>query len=369
MPLDLSAADDALKPLFEPLKLGAVETPNRVFMAPLTRNRAADDGTPWDHAATYYSQRAGAGLIITEATQVSPQGKGYIKTPGVHSDAQERAWGRIVDAVHAAGGRIFLQLWHVGRISHTSIQEGGAAPVAPSAIHADAQTFTYKGFERVSPPRALETDEIPGVVDQFRQGARRAAEAGFDGVEVHAANGYLIDQFLQDKTNRREDGYGGSAQNRARFLFEVIDAVTGEIDPGRVGVRLAPTGTFGDIDDSDRATTFGTAIEGLSGRGLAYLHFVEKFASDPDEADMKLLGELRRLFDGPFVGNGAYSAEEAAQRIAAGEVDAVAWGKKFIANPDLPRRFALGAELNRWDDSTFYGGDERGYTDYPFLED
>lgn len=358
-----------LKPLFAPLKVGAIEAPNRVFMAPLTRNRAKGDGTPKDWAIEYYRQRAGAGLIITEATQVSAMGKGYLDTPGLHEDRHQEAWKRIVDGVHAAGGRIFLQLWHVGRISHSDLLPDGAQPHAPSAIRAAAQTFTSDGFVDVSDPKAMTLDEIESTIEAYAAATRRAMAAGFDGVEVHAANGYLIDQFLQDRTNHRDDAYGGSIENRVRFLKEVTEAVVAEAGKDRTGIRLSPLGTFNDIADSDSEALFAAAVDTVDSMGLAYLHFVERFGGEVSEADMALLSRLSKRFEGVFIPNGRFKADEAARWIADGLADAVAFGKPFIANPDLPTRFALGADLNRWDESTFYGGDERGYTDYPSLEE
>lgn len=358
--------------LFQPLELGALTLPNRVLMAPLTRNRAHDDGTPWDEAAKYYSQRAGAGLIFTEATQISPEGKGYIKTPGIHDLQQIAAWKRIVDAVHAARGRIALQLWHVGRISHTSLQPDGQAPVAPSAVRANAKTFTHDGPTDVSAPRALETGEIQRVVQDYRHAAEAAKAAGFDAVEVHAANGYLIDQFLRDGSNQRTDGYGGSADNRTRFLDEVVSTVVEVWGADRVGVRLSPTGAFNDMHDSDPETTFGTAIDKLKRRDLAFLHVVEAFPGEtPGDTEKSLLDRLHARWNGSgaYIANGGFDAASAADWIARGRADAVSFGRPFIANPDLAERLRRGAPLNEPDHETFYGGDQRGYTDYPALAD
>ena len=281
--------------LFTPTLLGAVDIPNRVLMAPLTRSRAQRDGVPGPLAPLYYAQRASAGLIVTEATQVTPEGQGYISTPGIHSAAQVAGWRRVTDATHAAGGRIFLQLWHVGRVSHESFQPGGALPVAPSAIALPGDAWTYDGMKPHPTPRALETDEIAGVVAKYRHGAELAREAGFDGVEVHGANGYLIDQFLRDGTNRRTDRYGGSAANRARFLLEVTEAVVAVWGAERVGVRLSPLGGFNGMSDSDPAVTFGEAVEALGGFGLAYLHMVEQFG--PEKLSEAQLDVLRRIRD------------------------------------------------------------------------
>lgn len=354
--------------LFDSLQLGAIAAPNRILMAPLTRNRA----TPGDNAVRdwherYYAQRASAGLIITEATQISPEGKGYAWTPGIHSPVQVAAWKRVVEAVHAAGGRIALQLWHVGRISHVDLQPDGQAPVAPSAIHAEAQTFLESGqFAPVSAPRALETAEVARVVEDFGRAAANARVAGFDAVEVHAANGYLIDQFLRDGSNQRGDGYGGTLANRIRFLAEVLDAVAGAMGPERTGVRLSPWSRFGDMADSDPMATFGAAIAAIDARGLAWLHLVEGETGGARAPDDQIAA-LRAGFRGAYVANNNYTPELAAARVAAGLADAVAFGRPFIANPDLPARIAQGGPYNAPDPSTFYGGDERGLTDYPAL--
>lgn len=359
----------ALAPLFAPLKVGAVDAPNRVFMAPLTRNRAQPDGTPAELAVEYYRQRASAGLIFTEATQISAMGKGYKDTPGIHDDTHVAAWRRITDAVHAEGGRIFLQLWHVGRISHTSLLPDGAQPVSSSAVRANAQTFTEDGFTDVSEPRALETEDVAGVVADYAAAASRAMEAGFDGVEVHAANGYLIDQFLRDGVNRRTDRYGGSVENRIRFLTEVVDAVSERTGADRVGVRLSPTGSFSDMSDSDPEAVFSAAIEALDSRGLAYLHLVEEFPGEETSSEeQKLLSGLRDLWTGVYIANGGFDADAAADWIAKGRADAVAFGRPFIANPDLPKRYAVDADLNEGDQDTYYGGGAEGYVDYPALE-
>jgi len=341
---------DMTQSLFAPARFGDLTVPNRVMMAPLTRNRAHPDGTPWAVAATYYAQRASAGLIISEATQVAATGKGYLNTPGIHSDDQVAAWRGITDAVHAAGGRIFLQLWHVGRISHVSLQPNGQAPVAPSAIRAASQTFTANGFEDVSEPRALTTAEVPQVIAQFRDGAERAQAAGFDGVEVHGANGYLIDQFLRPRTNQRDDEYGGSVENRMRFLKEATEAAVAVFGAGRVGVRLSPTGQFNDVGE-DVATveaTFAPAYEMLSGMGLAYLHVVEKLPGiDVADDEQQLLDRLHGLYDGAYIANGNFDASQAAAWIDRGRAVAITFGRPFIANPDLPMRFLKGADLTR----------------------
>lgn len=367
--MSLIAKNAAHAGLFSPLQVGAVTAPNRVFMAPLTRNRAHANGVPNAMAETYYAQRASAGLIITEATQISPMGKGYKDTPGIHAAAQIAAWHRITEAVHRAGGRIFLQLWHVGRISHVSLLPGGVQPVSSSAIRAETSTFTAAGFEPVSEPRALTISEIAATVEDYARAAHNAIAAGFDGVEIHAANGYLIDQFIRDSVNQRTDEYGGSATNRVRFLREVTEAVCSEIGARRTGVRLSPMGQFNAPRDSDPEATFGTAVDLLNTFGLAYLHFFNRGNGANTPADeIELQKRLRRRFDGPFIANGGFDAATAAPWIAAGDADAIAFGQSFIANPDLPERIAGGAELNVPDGMTFYGGNEKGYTDYPFMD-
>src|SRR5271167_3903506 len=354
--------------LFAPFKLGPLTLPNRIVMAPMTRNRAGPGNVPGPLNATYYAQRASAGLIVSEATQVSPQGVGYPATPGVHSDEQVAGWKLVTDAVHKAGGRIFLQLWHVGRISHPSLQPGGALPVAPSAIAPAGQAMTYDGMKAFVTPRALETAEIPGIVEDFRRGARNAKAAGFDGVELHGANGYLIDQFLRDSANKRTDRYGGSAANRARFLVEVTEAINGEWGADRVGVRLSPTNPFNDVADSDPAATFATAAGELNRFGLAYLHIVEPAASDPVAAgEMPDLRFFRKIWHGALIGNKGYDLQRANAVIRDGIADLVSFAALFLANPDLPERFRRGGPLNAPDRKTFYGGAAAGYTDYPPL--
>ena len=356
-------------PLFSPVTMGGIELPNRIFMAPLTRNRAHGDGTPNEMAQIYYSQRASAGLIVSEATQVDAMGKGYIDTPGIHSDDHVRAWAKITDEVHAAGGRIFLQLWHVGRISHVSLLPEGRKPLAPSAIRANQQTFTANGFEDCSEPETMTLDQIKETVEQFRHGAQMALKAGFDGVEVHAANGYLLDQFLQDRTNHRDDEYGGPVANRMRFVSEVVDAVATVWPRERIGIRVSPLGGFNDIGDSDPERLFSEVYKMLSGKNLAYLHIVEQSQeAENDEKSVKLIQRLRSHYTGFTIANGGYDADRAAKAIASGHADAVAFGRPFLANPDLPERFRTGAALNPQDQNTFYGGGKEGYVDYPFLE-
>ena len=305
--------------LFQPLAIGDIQSPHRVLMAPLTRSRAEQPGdVPWSLNATYYAQRASAGLIVAEATSVSPLGKGYAFVPGIHTDAQEAGWKGVVDAVHEAGGRILLQLWHGGRISHVDLLPDGQAPVAPSAIQAKSQTYVSadSGMIDVSAPRALDTDEIPGVVDEFREAAERAKRAGFDGVEIHGANGYLLDQFTRDGTNHRDDAYGGSLENRLRFPLEVVKAVADVFGAGRVGYRISPTGDFNEMADSDAKATFTALAKELSDLGLAYIHVVEGFAGAPRDEDVA--GAVRAAFDGVYIGNGGYTGASGAARFASG---------------------------------------------------
>ena len=356
--------------LFRPVNAGDLKLANRIVMAPLTRNRArAEDDAPYEIHAEYYAQRAGAGLIVSEATQISPEGKGYAWTPGIHSDAQIAGWKAVTDAVHAKGGKIVVQLWHVGRISHVSLQPRGQAPVAPSAIAADSKTFDGEGFVPTSEPRALRLDEIPRLVGEYRQAARNAMTAGFDGVEIHAANGYLIDQFLRDGSNRRTDEYGGSPENRIRFLRDVTLAVTDEIGAGRVGVRLSPFSGANGISDSDPMAVFGPAVDMLDGFGLAYLHFIEGQTGGARDADQADLDALRARFRGVYMANNGYDRQMAIDAVEEGRADLVAFGRPYIANPDLAERLRRDAPLNEADQSTFYGGGREGYTDYPFLKE
>jgi len=350
------------EPLFEPIRVGALELPNRVVMAPMTRNRAGPGNVPQPINAEYYRQRAGAGLIVTEATQVSPQGVGYPATPGIHTEAQAEGWRTVTDAVHAEGGRIALQLWHVGRISHPSLQPGGALPVAPSAIAPEGEAVTYEGMQPFVTPRALDTEEIPGAVEQFRTGARYAREAGFDAVEIHAANGYLIDQFLRDGTNKRTDAYGGSLDNRARLLREITEAVADVWGADRVGVRLSPVNPFNSMSDSDPERAFTHFARALGEYGLAYLHVVE-----PGHGVSFFRAALKDAFDGPYMANGGYGLDTAEAVLGSGEADLVSFGALYLANPDLPARLRAGGPFNEPDRATFYGGDAAGYTDYPTL--
>jgi len=354
--------------LFSPFDLGPLHLPNRVVMAPMTRNRAGPGNVPGPLNATYYAQRASAGLIVTEATQISPQGVGYPDTPGIHSSAQAAGWALVTDAVHGAGGRIFLQLWHVGRISHPSLQPGGALPVAPSAIAPAGQSMTRDGMKPFVTPRALETAEIAGIVEDYRRAARNAREAGFDGVELHAANGYLIDQFLRDSANHRTDRYGGSTENRVRFLVEATAAIVGEWGAGRVGVRLSPTNPFNSMSDGNPAATFAAAAGALNAFGLSYLHIVEPAASDPIAAGARPdIGFFRKLWRRPLIANKGYDRARADAVIRDGGADLVSFATLFLANPDLPERLRRGASFNPAVRKTFYGGAAAGYTDYPPL--
>lgn len=357
-------------PLFTPFRLGSLELPNRVVLAPLTRSRAGDGLVPNPLAPTYYAQRASGGLLITEATQVGDTAQGYPNTPGLYTDAQVEGWRRVTDAVHAAGGRVFVQLWHVGRVSLLAYQPGGALPLAPSAIAADGQAMNPQfGFEPFPTPRALETDELPGVAAQFGRAARLAKAAGFDGVEVHGANGYLIEQFLRAGSNTRTDRYGGSVENRARFLLEAFDAVASEIGADRTGVRVSPHGKS--APDPDVAGLYGYVAAELGKRGAAYLHVVEPAIADHPMAGgadaTRLAPGLKAAFGGPVILNGGFDAASANAAIESGAADLVSFGTSYLANPDLPERLRVGAPLNAPDRATFYGGDARGYTDYPTL--
>ncbi len=354
--------------LFTPLTLGVLTLKNRVVMAPLTRNRARhSDDAPYDIHAEYYAQRAGAGLIITEGTQISPEGKGYAFTPGIYSPAQLAGWKKVTEAVHAKGGKIAAQIWHVGRISHTSLLDG-AAPVAPSAIGAASKTFDGTGFVETSVPRALTLEEIPRVIEDYRTAARNAQEAGFDAVEIHAANGYLIDQFLRDTSNKRTDAYGGSIENRVRFLRDVVAAVVEVLGAGRVGVRLSPFSNANNVGiDSDTVATFSAAIDVLNEAGVAFLHMVEGQTGGPRDWPAGSLETLRDRFKGVYMANNGYIRATAIASVASGKVDLVAFGKLYISNPDLAERLAANAHLNPLPTEGLYGGGREGYTDYPTL--
>ena len=352
-------APSTASPLFDPMRIGALELPNRIVMAPMTRRRSGPGNVPSPLAPTYYSQRASAGLIVSEASLVAADGASYPGSPGIYDEAHVGAWREVTRAVHAAGGRIFLQLWHAGRFSDPEFL-GGAIPVAPSAVALRGELRLPGGGRPFTAPRALATEEIPGLVRAFADGARRALAAGFDGVEIHAAQGYLIDQFLRDGTNQRDDAYGGSFERRARFLLEVTDAVSAIVGSSRVGVQLSPTSTLGDMSDSDPTATFGHAAERLGALGLAYLHVFEPLAPGP-----RLSPVLRTKFGGAFIANGGYDGTTARAAVANGDADLVSFGRAFIANPDLVSRLASDGPLAAPDPSTFYGGDARGYTDYP----
>lgn len=351
--------------LLERFERGALALRNRVVMAPMTRARAGEGGMPHPRAADYYAQRASAGLIITEGSQVSAQAVGYIGTPGCHSPEQIAAWNGVCEAVHRAGGRIFLQLWHVGRISHPDLL-GGELPVGPSPLRADAEAFTPTGPKPTPTPRALEASETPGIVAQFERAARNAKQAGFDGVEIHGANGYLLDQFLRDGANQRGDAYGGSIANRARLPLEVTEAVIGVWGAERVSYRISPHFAQLSMSDSDSAATFGHFVRELARLRLGFLHLVEPIAGPAEVAlSRRLAPALRELFDGVLVLNGGYSAPLAERALLAGAADLISFGAPFIANPDLVERFACGASLSAVDPATMYGGDEKGYVDYP----
>lgn len=359
--------------LFTPATLGRLTTAHRIVMAPLTRMRAADGDVPSELMATYYEQRASeGGLIISEATVISPTGRGYLGAPGIFTDEQVAGWKKVLARVHAKGGKMFLQLWHVGRQSHRELQPGNVSPVAPSAVDYDGVAFTSQGWVAVTPARALETGEIAAIVEDYRHAAERALAAGFDGVEIHAANGYLIDQFLQDGANKRTDRYGGSVENRTRFLLEVADAVISVWGADRVAVRLTPSGTFAGMSDTDPEATFAYVAAQLDPLGLAYLHIVEPrvIGSEADQSkDQHVVAakQLRQIFKGSIVAAGGFDAQSAEAILAAGDADLVAFGRDFIANPDLPARIKAKAALTPYDRDTFYGGAAKGYTDYPFL--
>lgn len=365
--------------LFDPLKVGALTLPNRIVMAPLTRSRALPEGrVPSDLAVEYYTQRADAGLILTEATSVTPMGVGYAATPGIWSDEQVEGWKKITSAVHAKGGRIMLQLWHVGRVSHPLFLDG-KTPVSASAVRPKGRVSLVRPETEYVTPRALELDEIAGVIADFKKGARNAKTAGFDGVEIHGANGYLIDQFLQDSTNHRTDAYGGSIEKRARLMLEVADACIDVWGADRVGMHLAPRGDAHDMGDSDRLATFTYVGRELGKRGLAFLCAREAVlgpgvvptdstGKPRDTGGKESIGRaIKQAFGGVYIANESFTRETAEQALRDGWADAVAFGKLFIANPDLVTRFAKHAPLNEWDSATFYVGGAKGYTDYPAL--
>jgi len=353
--------------IFSPIKLGSLELPNRIFMAPMTRNRASDT-VPNAMMAEYYRQRASAGLIITEGSQISEQAVGYPATPGIHSEAQVEGWKQVTDAVHDAGGHIYLQLWHCGRVSHPDFHEGEPA-VGPSSIRPDGDAFTFEGLKPFEMPRELSVAEIEAVIKDYRQGAINAMAAGFDGVEIHGANGYLLDQFLRDGSNQRNDAYGGSLENRTRLILEVTQAVCDAVGAERVGIRLSPLQPFNDMKDSDPEATFSYVVEKLNHFGLAYLHVTEMGSEAPGAAGPAFnIGKLREVWKGLYITNGGFDNARGNSAISEGRADAVAFGVPFLANPDLVTRLKAEAELNAPDMDTFYGGDEHGYTDYPVME-
>lgn len=353
--------------LFSAGQLGSISLKNRVVMAPLTRNRAGDGGVPHALNATYYAQRASAGLIVTEATPISAMAHGYPALPGIYNEAQIAGWKLVTDAVHAKDGKIVIQLWHVGRISHPSLLPNHALPVAPSAIKPAGQAFTYEGLQDYVEPRALDADELPAIVQDYVHATKCAIAAGFDGVEIHAANGYLLDQFLRDGSNHRTDNYGGSFENRARLLMEVTRAVVDVIGADKTGVRLSPVNPFNDMKDSNPQAMFNFVAESLNQINLAYCHAVEGGIHGGGTADPFDFVAFRKCFKGKYMANLGYDKASGNAAIASGHADCIAFGVPFIANPDLVERFTLDATLNEADSSTFYGGAEKGYTDYPAL--
>ena len=351
--------------LFDPYKLGAVTLTNRAVMAPLTRNRALAGFVPNPLAIEYYGQRASAGLLITEASQVSQQGQGYQDTPGIYTKEQVAGWRKVTDHVHERGGHIYIQLWHVGRISHTSLQANGGAPVAPSAIRANTKTFVGGAFADVSEPRALELSEIPGIIDSFKRASANAIEAGFDGVEIHGANGYLLDQFAKDGTNKRTDAYGGSIENRARLMLEVSKAVAAEAGAERTGIRISPVTPANDVSDSNPQPLFDHIVDQLNALKLVYIHVIEGATGGPRDIAPFDYASLRKRFSGTYIANNGYDFKLATEVLDQNKADLIAFGKPFISNPDLVERLKLGAPLNAFDKTTFYGGGAKGYTDYP----
>jgi len=355
--------------LFQSCTLGALTLANRIVMAPLTRSRAGAGLVPSELAAIYYAQRASAGLIITEATQVSAQAQGYQDTPGIYTAEQIAAWRKVTDAVHAKGGRIFIQLWHVGRVSHVDFQPGGAAPVAPSAIRAETKIFMNNSFVDASAPRALELHELPEIVDDFRQAAANAMAAGFDGVEIHGANGYLLEQFIKDGANQRSDAYGGSIENRARLLLEVTAAVVKEIGAERTGVRISPVSPASGISSNDPQPQYNYIAEQLNILGIVYLHVVEGATGGPRDVAPFDYDALRQRFKQTYLANNSYDLELATTRLNDGKADLFAFGRPFIANPDLVERLKLDAPLAPLNPATLFGGGAEGYIDYPTLAD
>ncbi|WP_445665428.1 alkene reductase [Fodinibius sp. AD559] len=356
------------QPLLTTYNLSGIKLANRIVMAPMTRSRAGENNIPTDLMAKYYRQRSSAGLIISEGTQISKQGIGYPWTPGIHTDEQVEGWKKVTKAVHQENGKIFAQLWHVGRVSHPRYHNG-EPPVAPSAVKPEGQIFTADGMKDFVTPRALETDEIPGIIGDYTQAAQNAVEAGFDGVEIHGANGYLIDQFLKDGTNKRDDQYGGNLKNRTRFALEVVKSVIEAIGADKTGVRFSPAGRNQGISNSNPKETFGYLFKQLNDFNLAYVHLMEPMSdvSDLNNYPTEVTKYFRKIYEGTIITNVGYDKKSGNKAIEDGLADLVAYGRPFIANPDLPERFAANAELNKPDKSTFYGGNEKGYTDYPFM--
>lgn len=355
--------------LFDSYRLGDITLSNRIVMAPLTRNRASAGLVPSPLAVEYYGQRASAGLIVTEATQISDTAQGYQDTPGIFTDAQVEGWKKVTDTVHAKGGHIFVQMWHVGRVSHRSLQPGGAAPLAPSAVRANTKTYVNNGFAEVDEPRALTLDEIKGVVEDFGKAAANAIRAGFDGVEIHGANGYLIDQFLRDGANKRTDAYGGSIENRTRFLREVLESVTGAIGAKRTGIRLSPVTPANDLSDSDPQPLFNHVLDVVESFRPVYVHMIEGATGGPRDIVPGFDFEaLHKRFSGTWMVNNGYDKALAEQVVAAGKADLVAFGKPFVSSPDAVERLRRGAAFNEVDRETLYGGGAKGYIDYPTLE-
>lgn len=357
--------------LFQPVRIGDIELSNRVVMAPLTRSRAdeaAGDIPGSEMNVEYYRQRSNAGLIVSEGTQVSPLGKGYMATPGIYSEAQVEGWKRITAAVHQAGSKILAQIWHVGRISHPELT-GGATPVAPSAVQADMVAYTHSGKVQTPQPRALDISEIPSIVDEFRRAAANAMRAGFDGVEIHGANGYLVDQFLRDGANQRTDRYGGSVQNRCRFALEVVDAVLAEIGAGRVGIRLSPVAPVNGLTDSNPQPVFAYLVGELDKRGIAFIHFIEGSTGGPRDLAGFDFAAARKAFRGAYIANNGYDRAMAIDAVESGRADAVSFGRAFLANPDLVPRLKKNAPLNEANPKTFYKPGPAGYVDYPALDE
>lgn len=355
--------------LFKPHTLGSLTLSNRVVMAPLTRNRAGLGFVPNELAAIYYGQRASAGLLISEATQISQQGQGYQDTPGIYTQPQIEGWRAVTKAVHAKGGHIFVQLWHVGRVSHVDLQPDGAAPVAPSAMRAATKVFVNDSFEDASEPRALDVSELPGIVNDFRVAAANAIAAGFDGVEIHGANGYLLDQFLKDGSNVRTDAYGGSVENRARLLLEVTAAVVDEIGADRTGIRISPVSPANGVSSTDPQSQFDYVVDQLNTFGLAYLHVVEGATGGPRDAVPFDYDSLRQRFKNTYMANNGYDLDLASSRLEGDRADLIAFGRPFIGNPDLVARLKTNAPLSPFNPNTLYGGGAVGYIDYPALDD